>query len=795
MIQKAGVDALCMRTATTVILALLLMSFAGPMAQADSKGVISCANADLSMMPANWELGDQACVRLDLGELDPGQALSFDIVTDAEIDILLFSANAITVYQNEQSYRSDLVWEGDSVFESFNGTGSWHWTVPDDRDPTRWYMVFDNLDHPQDSSEGAQGGSTASVTLDAGIITPVPFTLADTIVRLEAGGHSLLHGPFVLDAGTQVSIQASTMEGAPDVFLMTQSQVDLYEAGGTAATRVSGTDMLLITTDRSIVWTAPESLEGTPLYLVVDNRAGPSGGGAGTLPIATTVVMILTPLLEPVIGGDASSGLVDVGAAVSLDATETPNLSEQIPDSGFSWDTDGDGFDDNSGTLVNVTWSEPTNVTIRLTVLSTDGRSTSVYQEVQVSDITPPESSIEVSGVVERAFNEAVILSGDFSDNWGVSTVEWLVDGVVSSSYSGDLSGADSFSHSFGSNETSGEHTITLRVTDRSGMSSEDTAIVSLYDSTPPVADEYEEESSTVIGETTRLSIGFADPESTNLFFTWDFDAMTDSDGDGDTDNDDDASGPVILHSFDEIGVYRVICRVQNEAGLISEAEILLTVTDGTEGTELSTTEILMIAGAAILAIAIVLLLVMRIATNRRMAAMMAEQEGESEEQEPPREMTAEEQKAMWSTGGSNIAPSQPYGGFSSGMSGMPEGSPSASSIEIGDEVAELLSPATQADGSAAPSAADELLSAFEDDEPPIDLEEGVVEYKFDEEPDTKTENWSPAEDDSDPSEDRKVRQACSSCEKLFELELPEGVNSAKTACPHCGSVERVSIG
>ena len=174
---------------------------------------------------------------------------------------------------------------------------------------------------------------------------------------------------------------------------------------------------------------------------------------------------------------------------------------------------------------------------------------------------------------------------------------------------------------------------------------------------------------------------------------------------------------------------------------------------------------------------------------------MMAEQEGESEEQEPPREMTAEEQKAMWSTGGSNIAPSQPYGGFSSGMSGMPEGSPSASSIEIGDEVAELLSPATQADGSAAPSAADELLSAFEDDEPPIDLEEGVVEYKFDEEPDTKTENWSPAEDATDPSEDRKVRQACSSCEKLFELELPEGVNSAKTACPHCGSVERVSIG
>jgi hypothetical protein len=747
------------------------------------------------MMPANWELGDQACVRLDLGELNPGQTLSFDIVTDSAIDILLFSANAITVYQNEQSYRSDLVWEGDSVFESFNGTGSWHWTVPDDRDPTRWYMVFDNLDHPQDSSNGAQGGSAASVTLDAGIITPVPFTLADTIVRLEAGGHSLLHGPFILDAGTQVSIQASTMEGAPDVFLMTQSQVDLYEAGGTAATRVSGTDMLLITTDRSIVWTAPESLEGTQLYLVVDNRAGPSGGGAGTLPIATTVVMVLTPILEPVIGGEASSGVVDVGSIVTLDATETPNLSEQIPESGFSWDTDGDGFDDNSGTMANVSWAEPTNVTIRLTVLSTDGRSTSVYQEVQVSDVTPPESNIQVNGVVERAFNEALILSGDFSDNWGVSSVEWLVDGQVVSSFTGDLSGADSFSHSFASNESSGEHTITLRVTDRSGLSSEDTAIVSLYDSTPPVSDEYEEETSTVIGETTRLSIAFSDPESTNLYYSWDFDAMTDSDGDGDADNDEDASGPVVLHAFEEIGVYRVICRVQNEAGLISEAEILLTVTDGTEGTSLTFTEMLMIAGAALLTLVILSLILMRISTNRRMAAMMAEEESEVEE-EAPREMSAEEQKAMWSTGGSNIAPSQPYGGFSSGMSGLSEAAPqNPVSMEIGDEVAELLSSDESAPSDSPPSAAEELLSAFDDEEPPVDLEEGVVEYTFDDEPDTTTENWSPAEGNENPAEDRKVRQACSSCEKLFELELPEGITSAKTACPHCGSVERVSLG
>ena len=39
--------------------------------------------------------------------------------------------------------------------------------------------------------------------------------------------------------------------------------------------------MLLITSSRDIVWTVPSSLDGTDLYLVADNRPGPSGGGAG----------------------------------------------------------------------------------------------------------------------------------------------------------------------------------------------------------------------------------------------------------------------------------------------------------------------------------------------------------------------------------------------------------------------------------------------------------------------------------------------------------------------------------
>ena len=277
------------------------MATCSPIVNADTRGVIICASADMEMMPANWEIQDQACVRVDLGVLQQGETLSFDISTNSEVDILLFSSNAITVYQNEQSYRSDSVWESDSVFEAFNGSGDWHWTVPSDRDATRWYMIVDNLAHPQDSGSGDQGGSVASVTLDVAKIVPEPFTLVDTIVRLESGESSVLYGPVSMDEGTQVRIEASTMEGAPDVFLMNQDQVDLYTSGGTAAARIQGTDMLLITSSRDIVWTVPSSLDGTDLYLVVDNRPGPSGGGAGTLPIASTVVLSLTPIMDPTI--------------------------------------------------------------------------------------------------------------------------------------------------------------------------------------------------------------------------------------------------------------------------------------------------------------------------------------------------------------------------------------------------------------------------------------------------------------------------------------------------------------
>lgn len=784
------------------------MATCSPIVNADTRGVIICAGADMEMMPANWEIQDQACVRVDLGVLQQGETISFDISTDSEVDILLFSSNAITVYQNEQSYRSDSVWESDSVFEAFNGSGDWHWTVPSDRDATRWYMIVDNLAHPQDSGSGDQGGSVASVTLDVAKIVPEPFTLVDTIVRLESGESSVLYGPLSMDEGTQVRIEASTMEGAPDVFLMNQDQVDLYTSGGTTAARIQGTDMLLITSSRDIVWTVPSSLDGTDLYLVVDNRPGPSGGGAGTLPIASTVVLTLTPIMDPTITGIPSSGTVDVGNEITLDASDTPNQSNQISESGYSWDTDGDGFDDNSGASFNISWAEPTNLTIRLSVVGIDGRSTSVYEEIRVEDISAPSADISVDGILERAFNEDIVISSSFVDNWGISMVEWIVDGVVISESTSDFDSAKTFSHVFQSGEESGIHLVTLRVTDLSGMIAEDTASIQVFDSSPPVEGDYDGSQSSVVGEMITLEVPFEDDESENIYYYWDFDALVDSDGDGDEDNDEDATGPSVSHVFDNSGVYRVICRAQNDEGLVSEAEILVSVTLTSGDDELGMTEILMAVAALILLAIISFVLYLRIASNRRMSALLAEEEKSDDDQESqPTEISVEDQKAMWGGSGtvSNSSPSQSFGAIGSGMSGSISPDSGAASVDLSDEeFDELLSESSTTKTN---NPAEDLLSAFQDDDEEIDTEESIVEYSFPEDDSRKVDTANkvnPAkvfeivqeepELESDKDQDRTVRSECSSCGKMFEVDLPEGVDRARTACPHCGSIESIAL-
>ena len=845
-----------MQRSSVALMVLLLLTSSAPAIDAAGKGVISCTPADLDMVPASWDIDDGACVRIDLGVLSAGDTLSFDVSADTNVDILLFSASSISVYQNEQNYRLDSVWHSDSVFESFQGDGTWHWTAPDDRGDTRWYLVLDNMAHPQDQGEGAQAGSLATVVLDIEEVDSPIFGVVDTIVRLDSGGHSVLAGPLVLDEGTQVNIFVTTMQGAPDIFLVTGTQMEFYEQGTTAnGMDDNNADMLLVLEERSISWSVNSDYSGQELYLVVDNRPGPPSGGAGTGFVATTVVMDLIPILQPTITNASDLATIDVGAEVILDASNTPNFSDQIDsENGFQWDTNGDGFYDASGSTITVSWTEPAEISIGLRAVSQDGRSATVYLNTTIQDISPPDVSLSASDIIRKDFDDELLLTANIDDNWGIYSVEWLVDETVIQNYSTwNWQDGKTFTFRFDSSYLAGNHDVTIRVTDNEGQVTERTAIIDLYDSTPPLVPQQTVETTAILGQPIQLTAEAIDAESPTLTYSWDLDVQTDADSDGIMDNDMDASGSSITEIFQQKGTYEIVCTIVNEEGASTQVTYLVSVRSSSDDDSGLSPMMLGMAAAALLIIIIAAIgmITWRRMSNARLEALLEEQA--AAEEEKPRELSVEEQKAMYGAGSATLdqptsmSTTSQFGQYGTGMSGASD--PQATISEdaaMGDSDLEaLMSTPEPSSESNQSSPASELLSQFSDDDSAV--EEDSVEFSHDELAGISEEVWSPDEVDeieqeellptppapeSEPEADslidgddlpvppvpqseepstpttleeesvdvdqepksRTVQQDCSQCKQRFEVTLPEGHDIARTACPSCGAIETIRL-
>ncbi len=747
-----------MQRSSVVLMVLLLLTTSAPAIDAAGKGVISCAPAVLGDLPSSWDIDDGACVRIDLGTLSPGDTLSFDVSSDTNIDILLFSGSSISVYQNEQNYRLDSVWHSDSVFESFQGDGTWHWTAPDDRGDTRWYLVLDNMAHPQDQGEGAQGGSLATVVLDVQEVDSPVFGIVDTIVRLDSGEHSVLAGPLVLDEGTQVNIFVTTMQGAPDIFLLTGTQMEFYEQGTTAnGMDDNNADMLLVLEERSISWSVNSDYAGQELYLIVDNRPGPPSGGAGTGFVATTVVMDLIPILQPTITNSSDLAIFDVGAEVVLDASNTPNLSNQIDsETGFQWDTNGDGFFDASGSSITISWNEPAQFTIGLRAVSQDGRSATVYLNTTIQDISPPDVSLSASDTIRKDFDDELLLTANIDDNWGIYSVEWLVDETVIQNYSSwNWEDGKTFTFRFDSSFSAGNREVTIRVTDKEGQVTERTAIIELYDSTPPLVPQQTVERTVILGQPTTLTAEAIDAESPTLTYFWDLDTNTDSNSDGIMDNDMDASGSAITQTFQQKGTYEIVCTIVNEAGASTQVTYLVSVRSSSDdGTGLSPMMIGIIATVLlIIIIAGIGIITWRRMSNARLEALLEEQA--AAEEEKPRELSVEEQKAMYGAGSATLdqptsmSTTSQFGQYATGMSGASD--PQATISEdaaMGDSDLEaLMSTPEPISASDQSSPASELLAEFSEEESHV--EDDSVEFSHDELEATSEEVWSPDEAES----------------------------------------------
>ena len=747
-----------MQRSSVVLMVLLLLTSSAPAIDAAGKGVIGCAPAELDDLPSSWDIDDGACVRIDLGVLSPGDTLSFDVSADTNVDILLFSASSISVYQNEQNYRLDSVWHSDSVFESFQGDGTWHWTAPDDRGDTRWYLVLDNMAHPQDQGEGAQGGSLATVVLDVQEVDSPVFGIVDTIVRLDSGEHSVLAGPLVLDEGTQVNIFVTTMQGAPDIFLVTGTQMEFYEQGTTAnGMNDNNADMLLVLEERSISWSVNSDYAGKELYLIVDNRPGPPSGGAGTGFVATTVVMDLIPILQPTITNSSDLAIFDVGAEVVLDASNTPNLSNQIDsETGFQWDTNGDGFYDVSGSSITISWNEPAQFTIGLRAVSQDGRSATVYLNTTIQDISPPDVSLSASDTIRKDFDDELLLTANIDDNWGIYSVEWLVDETVIQNYSSwNWEDGKTFTFRFDSSYSAGNREVTIRVTDKEGQVTERTAIIDLYDSTPPLVPQQTLELTAILGQPIQLTTEAIDAESPTLTYFWDLDTQTDSNSDGIMDNDMDASGSAITQNFQQKGTYEIVCTIVNEAGASTQVTYLVSVRSSSDDS--SGLSPMMIGMIVIVLLIIIIagigMITWRRMSNARLEALLEEQA--AAEEEKPRELSVEEQKAMYGAGSATLdqptsmSTTSQFGQYATGMSGASD--PQATISEdaaMGDTDLEALmstpEPITESNQS---SPASELLAEFSEED--SDVEDDSVEFSHDDLEGTSEEVWSADEAES----------------------------------------------
>jgi hypothetical protein len=745
-IQKEYRNGCPMVRQSGTIVAVLLILFSAQFIHAESKAITNCNNVNALSLPDNWTLEQQSCIRIDLGELEPSKTFNFDISTNNEIDIILFPANSLEVYLNEQSYRNEMIWQQESVFENFNGDGEWHWTVPDDRERTRWYMIIDNFAHLGDDGMGAQGNLEVEVSFDMQEIIRQPYTLFDSVIRVDTSSFVIAEGPILVDAGTNINIFARTMEGNPDIFIMTEEQKNLYSNGGTAASRIIEADLLLVSSEIYKQWLVPELYEGINLYVIVDNRAGPGGGGAGTTIAKTTITITLDPVINPIISTINPQQSYDVGELISFSALDTPNRANQISDSGYSWDVDQDDIPDFFGPILDYMWPNPDNASLKLNVISTDGTMASTILLLEIEDSTPPNASISVNGDLQKGYNQTILITASFDDNWGIERTEWLVDGIIEKSNAsiGDAS-SSSFTFSFDSTYQAGEHNIEFIVTDKSGKQSVDSVKVILSDLSAPIFDNYVNQISASIGEPITFTLSAFDEESDEIQYSWIFNQGME--------DETQLYGKLIQFDFKTTGAQRVLCIAQNDAGLSSQAEIIVTVLDS-EPEEKALNPIFIVI---LLILSLIIISIISYILFRRRILIRAEELSKKEE-EPLEEVktpSAEEQKQMWARTAPNLYTSD-----------------TNSIVDISEVDLEGLLQDAQNPPPDSSISEDSLLSDLIDDIQDSTDSKPINEKVF----------------------DRVIRKNCSSCDLLFSVELPEGIDSARTACPKCGSIEDVNL-
>ena len=775
----------------------------------------SCPSTNLNSLPPMVNLSDQSCLQVSLGSLTPGSLVSIDVsVSGNSADILIFAANSVATYLNDQSYRNPSIWEEDASVESLLGDAEWHWQVPTDRQETIWYLILDNLAHSGDGGEGGQGGAESNITISTTFPTMSHWTLMDSLQVLPPGSHLALLGPqdLTLDEGTQISITALPLLGVADIFILTESQKETYLLGGGGSFWVPGTQMLSITSPITQPWIVPSDLAGQPLYLFLDNEAGPTGGGDGSGDLKVTVAVTLMPVLNPVISSNGNLQSTDVGEEIDFNVNSTPNLSNQADLSQTEWDFDGDGITDSVGASVSTSYSSPGTYTVHSTIHGPDGRTKNSSIPVIIADSTNPTASILGSNVRQRDVYSNFTLTSTSTDNWQIVREDWRVDGVLISSVTSPQS---TFTHAI---NNTGNHTIELTVTDGANNIDATSIIIVVRDGSKPVVGDIVGESKVMEGESLSFSVTASDPESTTLLYSWDFDKEVDSDEDGITSNDAQQVGSSVSWTFTSAKPTYITCTVTNDANLSRTVQFLVDVEPDPTKSSSSSSSFNVFLPLVILVVIAILggggWFTWNLRNKKLEAEALALQQVAAEAEANQPEPERDEQLSMYAPAGSQSG----YGGYGGGDSiAALAGVNYTQTATSSDALAAFVDDDSEdevKDTTSDKEILDDLdflkRSKKEIEKPSSTTEEPVTEANVESKgkvakrssgvalPDyigqstqpkekASEQQPEPVESISEPQSDIKtVKASCPACEQLFAVDLPNGVDEVLVACPKC---------
>lgn len=557
-----------------VLIGVLMCSVMIPGVHAtEGRDAPDCLSVDATMLSTQVAVANDACMRFNLGTLQPGDVYEFSItVIDDALDVLVFDESGLQPYLLGQSYRSSF--QQVPSTESANGQYEFHWKVPSSINAKSWTVVIDNLAHDGDQGQGDQGGIDGRISMTVTQLTDTPWTPYHDLVGIIPDGHLTLLGgtSLELEEGTTIAVTAWSLQGLADVYLQTESMYANY-LSGQSNVALTGASLLAVDGTSSFSWVVPSALANQPLKLVVDNTDDPDGQGDGSTNLRVTIRVQLVPVIQAQFVAENTT--IALNTLVGFDASSTPNNLEQI--SQYTWDFDStvDGNDDGDfindvdaiGLTSEAQWTSPGERNVTLTVLGQNSFDRQ-QQTITVNDVINPvaritgttassSSATPVSGGWRIAYANTLVLTCNSStDDDAISACSWSLDGTPYNQQT-----TVSFNWS-----TIGEHVVGLTVFDDSGNSASTQVDVRVVDGSIPMINDtnFNPKKSLEEGQFYTYSINANDvyDSASNLRYHWDINPSKDTDQNGNPTDDPDYIGSNVDLLFDSAGTKTVVVTV-----------------------------------------------------------------------------------------------------------------------------------------------------------------------------------------------------------------------------------------